>query len=459
MSMPHDDPSSRRPMTRSTTRGCARFVGRVGALAVALGIGAALAGSPGIAWADSGESDSSGASTSSPSNDASTKGPSTTPSGTKSGEPASGEAKPTHSAAEQQSADADDPAESTVADDETPTEPTAGATPKPTAADDEKGAKPSKPRKHVEADTSARTAVAEQQSPAKSESRTLTAAQPKAPTPVADDAQESAQTTSFAKVAAVQSLSVQSDEPDVPAAQPNPPGGVVTEVVSSLLSAVGLNPLATGGLPTTPPQSPTLWTMLGWVRRELGHVFAPATAGTASAVATTSLVQPTESLVQPSLVQPTESLVQPSLVATSVLGTQQQLTAEQIATRTLNTLPVQLMKLVLRFGFMSAAQQQFGPEGPDQANIDQLDEAVDEYAMGAAFQQQILDSMNPTVVMQVAPPHTWYDQVVPGSRILYDNPDTIYRFMGVNGASSYVITGRFDGDDACRHHLQRADAG
>ncbi len=28
-------------------------------------------------------------------------------------------------------------------------------------------------------------------------------------------------------------------------------------------------------------------------------------------------------------------------------------------------------------------------------------------------------------------------------RILYDNPDTIYRFMGVNGASSYVITGKF----------------
>jgi hypothetical protein len=424
-------------MTKSTTRGCARFVGRVGALAVALGIGAALASSPGIAWADSGESDSSGASTSAPSNDASTKGPSTTtPSGTKSGEPASGEAKPTHSTAEQQSADADDPAESTVTDDETPTEPTAGATPKPTATDDEKDAKPSKPRKHVEADTSARTAVAEQQSPAKSESesRTLTAAQPKAPAPAADDAQAPAPTTSFAKVAAVQSFSAQSDEPDVPAAQPDPPGGVVTEVVSSLLSAVGLNPLATGGLPTTPPQSPTLWTMLGWVRRELGHVFAPATAGTASAVATTSLVQPTESLVQP------------SLVATSVLGTQQQLTAEQIATRTLNTLPMQLMKLVLRFGFMSAAQQQFGPEGPDQANIDQLDEAVNEYAMGAAFQQQILDSMNPTVVTQVAPPHTWYDQVVPGSRILYDNPDTIYRFMGVNGASSYVITGRFDGD-------------
>ena len=66
------------------------------------------------------------------------------------------------------------------------------------------------------------------------------------------------------------------------------------------------------------------------------------------------------------------SLVQPtaSLTATSLLGTQQQLTAEQMATRTVDTLPVQLMKLVLRFGFLSAAQQQFGlVGGPDPTNI------------------------------------------------------------------------------------------
>jgi hypothetical protein len=66
--------------------------------------------------------------------------------------------------------------------------------------------------------------------------------------------------------------------------------------------------------------------------------------------------------------------------------------------------------------------------------------------MGAAFQQQILDSNNPTVVMQVEPPHTWYDQDVPGSRSLYDDPDTIYRFMGVNNASTYVIKGQFTGE-------------
>jgi hypothetical protein len=189
-----------------------------------------------------------------------------------------------------------------------------------------------------------------------------------------------------------------------------------------------------GGSPATPPQAAPTRTMLGVARRETGRVATKAaesatTPAKAAESATTAVVQPTA-----------------SVTATSPLGTQQQLAAERIATQTVDTLPVALMKLVLQLGFRSAAQQQFAQVGgPDQANLDQLSAAVDEYAMGAAFQQQILDSNDPTVVMQVAPPHTWYGQIVPGSRILYDNPDTIYRFMGVNAASSYVISGQFTG--------------
>ena len=59
---------------------------------------------------------------------------------------------------------------------------------------------------------------------------------------------------------------------------------------------------------------------------------------------------------------------------------------------------------------------------------------------GAAFQQRILNSNNPSVVMQVAPPHTGYGQTVPGSTILHDNPDMIYRFMGVNAAEGRAST-------------------
>ena len=103
---------------------------------------------------------------------------------------------------------------------------------------------------------------------------------------------------------------------------------------------------------------------------------------------------------------------------------------------------------------------------PDKENLAQLSRSVDEYAMGAAFQQQLLDPMTPRAVMQVAPPHTWYGQTVGGSRILYDNPDTIYRFMAVNKTSTYVIRGKFEDWDpedpeatqaARRHDLQPVD--
>ncbi|HEY7052707.1 MAG TPA: DUF1214 domain-containing protein [Mycobacterium sp.] len=167
--------------------------------------------------------------------------------------------------------------------------------------------------------------------------------------------------------------------------------------------------------------------MLAWARREFESLTPPAFTAPAATTATGQLPSAPAQAVSP-------------------LGTAQQLAAEQLATETLNTWPVKLMKLVLKSGWLSIAQREFAlVDGPDQENLAALNEAVDEYAMAAAFQQQILDSNNPMAVMQVAPPHIWYGQDVPGSRILYDNPDTIYRFMGVNKASSYVITGRFTG--------------
>ncbi len=142
----------------------------------------------------------------------------------------------------------------------------------------------------------------------------------------------------------------------------------------------------------------------------------------------------------------TTQAVAPQTEVTSPLATPQQLAAEKRAADTVNTLPVQLMKLVLQFGWRTTVQQQYKlVGGPDQQNLNALKGAVDEYAMAAAFQQQILDPMTPTPVMQVAPPHVWYGQNVSGSRILYDNPDTIYRFMGVNKTSTYVISGQFAG--------------
>ena len=192
-------------------------------------------------------------------------------------------------------------------------------------------------------------------------------------------------------------------------------------VVSTVLSALGFGSQAASG-PVVPPQPPMLWAMLGWVRRELGHIVSPLVSVAGAPVA---------ALVAEDV----------STTAVSPLATPEQLEAERIATQTANSLPVAIMKLVLRQQFLSAANQLY-PNGVDAENMAALDKAVNEYAMGAAFQQQLLNSMTPKFVTQVAPPHIWFGQNVPGSRILYDNPDTIYRFTGVNGASEYEIRGQ-----------------
>ncbi len=175
--------------------------------------------------------------------------------------------------------------------------------------------------------------------------------------------------------------------------------------------------------------NPALVAVAGFVRREMEQATTPA--GTSHTVAPSAAV--------------TQSV---TTQAVSPLGTPEQRDAEQTATRTANTLPVALTKLVLKTGWYVTALGEYSKVGgPDRLNLDALSRSVDEYAMGAAFQQQLLNPMTPRAVMQVAPPHTWYGQVVPGSRILYDNPDTIYRFMPVNKTSTYVIRGKFENWD------------
>lgn len=174
--------------------------------------------------------------------------------------------------------------------------------------------------------------------------------------------------------------------------------------------------------PVEPVEHPAALAALAAARREVGHEAQTALTSVADG----------------------QTISAAAVAPVSPLGTPDQLRAEKLANRIANSLPVKLMKLVLRSGFTWAAERQFDRvDGPDQENIDRLNAAVDAYAMASAFQQQLLNSNKPTVVMQVAPPHAWYGQNAGASRILYDNPDTIYRFMGVNGASSYVITGKF----------------
>ena len=131
---------------------------------------------------------------------------------------------------------------------------------------------------------------------------------------------------------------------------------------------------------------------------------------------------------------------------TSVLSTTDQLDAERIATQIAHSPFVRLAKEILKVGWWLAAQKNFTMiGGPDQESMAQLDQAITEYANQAAMEVLLLNSNAPKFFQQVAPTHSWYLQSFAGSRIWYDNPDTIYRFVGVNNASSYVITGKFDG--------------
>lgn len=382
--------------TTKASRGAARFVGRVGALAVALGIGVAIANNPAVALADDGGSDSSSSSSSSSS------------AGTSSSSASNDNAAPTGTTKTTKTTKI----KNTKPDQKVGTE-TAGdrASEAGADADTEEIGKPRTPNKRTKPTlrTSAATATADRVAE--------TAADPSSEPAERDAAPDSQDVV-------VHTLAGADDD--------------------TTGTAGAAEAIAEKAVPATPAPAPApaLWATLAWARREIGHMANPssnpAATGTVAATASTTGTSTTSTA-------PVEPAV--SITATSPLGTQQQLDAERIAWRTVNTLPVALMKVVLLAGFQAAANQQFSEVGgPDRVNLGQLGAAIDEYAMAAAFQQQLLNSNAPTVVMQVAPGHTWYGQRVPGSRILYDNPDTVYRFMGVNGASSYVIRGRFEGE-------------
>ncbi len=203
-----------------------------------------------------------------------------------------------------------------------------------------------------------------------------------------------------------------------PVALPEPP-----RLASAVPLAAASSADALAGGAAAPLPSALAWTMLAAARSEVGRR-SPGSAAVAPAQSTSASLHPVGQAVSP-------------------LGTPQQLAAEAKAMDTVRTLPVLATKAVLELAWRVVGCIQYSQVGgPDQANIDLLRNAVDEWAMASAFQSMILNSNQPAIVAQVMPPHQWYGLDVAGSRILYDNPDTIYRFTGVNYASQYVITGR-----------------
>lgn len=419
-----------------TPVGYGRFIGRVGALAVALGIGAAIANSPGVAWAQdgpSGASDSSSGGTGT-SDTGAAGGHGTGSAGTSGGVDASGATSAANATANTDT-DNNDPGDAgdldgeqsggSDGDDEESAKGGDGSTgsKKYETGNSRRGSRNSHMRSNI-------TSLAGQVGNV----RQAFTAPPKVPTadsvtgqPDAQDAVSNPVVTgplpsSVEKVVAA----IVAPSPKESLRATSPATATVSTdiggVVGTVLSALGFSSQAATG-PVAPPQPPMAWAMLGWVRRELGNLDSRVVSGARGPVA---------SLVIDSV----------AAAASSPLATPQQFNAEKIAGQTAQTLPVTVMKIVLRQQFLAAANKLY-PDGIDAENMAQLDRAVDEYATAASFQQLLLDSMNPSVVAQVAPPHFWDGRYVPGTRILYDNPDTVYRFIGVNGASAYVIRGQF----------------
>src|SRR5215207_4643306 len=278
--------------------GYVRYVGRIGALAVALGVGSAVATMPGVALAE--PSDSSSSSSDSSSSPGSSSTDNDSPSGLSSSS-SSASTSPsasnspsstTISSPSSMEADSSSSAESSA----TPDPPTAvvqgtgGAQTSSTAStitNDQANpsSTPVEPPPKADVDGAVKTssrsaALTASTSSIPQGNSTGSASTPQSPSvfrltnttssPVLRTVTVAAPATGSAPMA----LAATSTETVTPQAAPPAfsgplaPLNIVTGVVSTLLGWAGLGPSMTAS-PVAPVQEPMLWTLLAWVRREI----------------------------------------------------------------------------------------------------------------------------------------------------------------------------------------------
>jgi hypothetical protein len=309
--------------------GAASYVGRVGRLAVALGVGTAIATGHGVALADdSPSSDSSSAGTVQSTDSAGTAGPDiaspkpdtepkTTPAETAAAtEPTTktttantsttvapgvvvSAQTTTGTSGSTKTPDAKTPEETGTP--EEPTEaaqPTETATPKPTAEPDPT------PNKNPSASATAPTTKAvtpsaptvQARATAKSVSDTSDTVNALAAASAPADADATIAAPLAARVAAVTV-----PQPVAPVAAPNPlemAAGLVSNTVSNIVSNVlgwAFGPLAGAAVPNAPAQAPLAWTLLAFARREIDD-FVSSLGGGSATNAALAATQTTTSL-------------------------------------------------------------------------------------------------------------------------------------------------------------------
>ncbi|MEX3637940.1 hypothetical protein [Paraburkholderia sp. BR14320] len=121
------------------------------------------------------------------------------------------------------------------------------------------------------------------------------------------------------------------------------------------------------------------------------------------------------------------------------MATPDQLAAETLAITAVADPSVIAAKATLKANWLAAARAAGGVSSEALTNIDQ---AVDEDVFSLALAIAAGDASAPKVISILAAPHNWYGMNVPGSRTTFDNPDTIYRRIPIDPASSYVLTGK-----------------
>ncbi len=278
----------------SSAKHAATHIGRVGALAVALGIGAAMAS--GTAWADSSGTSETGSTGRNAEQSASSDSTSTSAGPTRRGTRASNPSRGTR----------------TAASDETPMGRTA-ATPRPAAT--ERAVKNDSLVDDTPVAKSAPPAVKPPTSPEPQQISPPVAAARVSPAaslpPVTAPAPTPAPTSSLKSAPVPAAVVAPSALPAIaPAAVATAPAVVAApkaaltapRLASRLLSAIGLAPLAGSTTPGS-PDSPALWALLGWTRRDAGRTgvrtAAAQSALPSATVATAVVTTPTTLLSTP----------------------------------------------------------------------------------------------------------------------------------------------------------------
>jgi len=256
----------------------AAYAGRVGALAVALGIGAAMATGTGVAWAEDSETGPAGRNSG---QSASGDSASTSAGPTRRGSRAPARGTLRSPGTEVTTPESAPLADSVLAPEDAP------AVQRPAAVRNAGPADPTEPAAAAPSPASDRITVAPQQLSTSAPVTAIAAAEVETPQAIPVTAASTAAApepkpmpipaaaVAVPQIAAVGAAVVT----DAPAATPVPAAVTTAKasaisaprLASRLLSAFGLGPVAGSTAPGAPAETPALWALLGWVRRDMGR--------------------------------------------------------------------------------------------------------------------------------------------------------------------------------------------